>query len=175
MPSAAKKTKTASKVAKKDPKKAASKPRSGSRLGQLPEWNLDDLYPGMDSPALKRDLEQSAAECAAFEEAFKGKLQAIAVGERAGPVLAEALKRYEGIEDKLGRLISYASLLYAGNSSDPARAKFYGDVQEKLTAASIHLLFFTLELNRVDDAALDAAMTDPALGHYRPWIEDVRD
>ena len=54
------------------------------------------------------------------------------------------------------------------------RAKFYGDVQERITAASIHLLFFTLELNRVDDAALDAAMRDPALGHYRPWLEDVR-
>src|SRR5262249_38930706 len=57
---------------------------------------------------------------------------------------------------------------------DPAIAKFYGDVQEKLTAASLHLLFFTLELNRVDDKTLEAAMADPALGHYRPWVEDVR-
>ena len=56
----------------------------------------------------------------------------------------------------------------------PTRAKFYGDVQERITAASLHLLFFTLELNRIDDAALEAAMADPALGHYRPWIEDVR-
>ncbi len=170
MPSAAKKAKSASKATAK----TSSKPRGGPRLGLLPEWNLGDLYPGMDSPALKRDLAWADTECAAFEEAYKGKLQAIATGERAGQVLAEALKRYEAIEDKLGRVISYASLLYAGDSSDPKRAKFYGDVQEKLTAASIHLLFFTLELNRVDDAALDAAMTEPALGHYRPWIEDVR-
>ena len=66
------------------------------------------------------------------------------------------------------------ALVYAGNTTDPARAKFYGDVQERITAASLHLLFFTLELNRIDDAALEAAMADPALGHYRPWIEDVR-
>ncbi len=78
------------------------------------------------------------------------------------------------LDDRLGRVGSYASLVYAGNSTDPVRAKFYGDVQERLTAASLHLLFFTLELNRVDDAALEAAMADPALGHYRPWIEDVR-
>ena len=180
MPTAAKRAKTASKAVAKTASKTASKPapkakpRSGARLGNLPEWNLNDLYPGMDSPALKRDLEQSDAECAAFEEAYKGKLQAMAAGQGAGQALAAALKRYEAIEDKLGRLISYASLLYAGDSSDPARAKFYGDVQERLTAVSIHLLFFTLELNRIDDAALDAAMTDPALGHYRPWIEDVR-
>jgi oligoendopeptidase F len=73
----------------------------------------------------------------------------------------------------LGRLISYASLVYAGNTTDPVRAKFYGDMQERITAASLHLLFFTLELNRIDDAALDAAMHS-ALGHYKPWIEDVR-
>src|SRR5438046_2201277 len=52
--------------------------------------------------------------------------------------------------------------------------KVYGDMQERVTAASLHLLFFTLELNRLDDAALENAMADPVLGHYRPWIEDVR-
>ena len=74
----------------------------------------------------------------------------------------------------MGRLGSYAGLVHAGNTVDPARTKFYGDVQERMTAASTHLLFFTLELNRIDDALLEAAMADPALGHYRPWLEDVR-
>ncbi len=74
----------------------------------------------------------------------------------------------------MGRLGSYAGLVHAGDTVDPARTKFYGDVQERLTAASTHLLFFTLELNRIDDALLQAAMADPALGHYRPWLEDVR-
>src|SRR4029077_5176888 len=87
---------------------------------------------------------------------------------------AGAVRRYEAIDDRLGRLISYSSLVYAGNTTDPVRAKFYGDVQERITAASLHLLFFTLELNRVDDTQLEAAMRDPALGHYRPWLEDVR-
>ena len=66
------------------------------------------------------------------------------------------MRRYEAIEDVLGRLISYAGLLYAGNTTDPAIAKFYGDMQERITAASLHLLFFTLELNRLDDAVLDS-------------------
>ncbi|MGC2826821.1 MAG: M3 family oligoendopeptidase [Pseudolabrys sp.] len=145
-----------------------------SKLGALPEWNLNDLYPGLDSPEIKRDLEQADSDCAAFEQGFKGRLAAMAAGESAGRALAEAVKRYEAIDDRLGRLVSYASLVYAGNTMDPVRAKFYGDVQERITAASLHLLFFTLELNRIDDAQLDAAMRDPALGHYRPWIEDVR-
>jgi len=144
------------------------------KLGALPEWNLSDLYPGLDSPEIKRDLDQADSDCAAFEQEFKGRLAAMATGEGAGRSLAGAVRRYEAIDDRLGRLISYSSLVYAGNTTDPVRAKFYGDVQERITAASLHLLFFTLELNRVDDTQLEAAMRDPALGHYRPWLEDVR-
>jgi oligoendopeptidase F len=151
-----------------------AKAKKSSKHRALPEWNLDDLYAGMDSPEVERDLAAADGDCAAFEQAFKGRLSTMAAGEGAGAALAEAVKRYEVLEDRLGRLISYAQLVYAGNTTDMKRAKFYGDVQERLTAASIHLLFFTLELNRVDDAALEVAMRDPALGHYRPWIEDVR-
>ena len=144
------------------------------KLGALPEWNLNDLYPGPDSPELKWDLENAETRCVAFEADFKGKLAALAAGPEAGKALGAAVKRYEALDDTLGRVMSYASLRYAGDTADPAVAKFYGDMQERITAASLHLLFFTLELNCIDDAKLEAAMADPALGHYRPWIEDVR-
>ena len=98
-----------------------------SKLGALPEWNLKDLYPSIDSPEVKRDLEQADSECAAFEQEFKGRLAVLAAGEGGGRALAAAVKRYEAIDDGLGRLISYASLMYAGNTTDPVRAKFYGD------------------------------------------------
>src|SRR5215467_1177633 len=150
------------------------KPSKTSKFGALPEWNLDDLYPGLDSPELKRDLEQADSECVSFEERYKGRLAAMAAGADAGRTLAEALRQYEAIDDRLGRLISYASLIYAGNTTDPARAKFYGDVQERITTASLHLLFFTLELNRIDDSQVEAVMREPKLAHYRPWIDDVR-
>jgi len=151
-------------------RKPAKTSSSVRGFGTLPEWNLADLYPSMDAPELKRDLARADADSAAFEADYKGKLAALI----ADGTLVEAVRRFEALEDLLGRLISYAGLVYAGNNTDPVRAKFYGDIQEKITAASLHLLFFTLELNRLDDAALDAAMRDPALGHYRPWIEDVR-
>jgi oligoendopeptidase F len=143
-------------------------------LGDLPEWNLADLYASIDAPEFKRDMDRAEAECVAFEKAYKGKLNDLAEGRIAGQSLAEPVRRYEGIEDLLGRLISYAGLVYSGNTTDPAIAKFYGDVQERITAISLHLLFFTLELNRIDDAVIERAMADPALDHYRPWIEDLR-
>jgi oligoendopeptidase F len=140
----------------------------------LPEWNLNDLYSGLDDPAIKRDLAQVDADCVAFEADYKGKLAEIASGAAGGAAIAATVRRYEAIDDLMGRLGSYAGLIHAGNTVDPARTKFYGDMQERMTAASTHLLFFTLELNRVDDALLERAMADPALGHYRPWLEDVR-
>jgi oligoendopeptidase F len=112
----------------------AAKSRPASRLGSLPEWNLSDLYAGIDDPQVKRDLDRGAAESLAFEQAYKGKLAMLADGPEAGAALAEAVKRYEALDDLLGRLTSYAGLLHAGDTVDPTRAKFYADVQERVTA-----------------------------------------
>ena len=154
----------------------AQKPaaKSGMKAAALPEWNLADLYTGMDAPEVARDLKRLARDCVAFEEAYKGKLAAETTKPGGGAWLAKAVQDYEAIDDLAGRLISYAGLVHAGNQADPHIAKFYGDVQEKLTASSVHLLFFALELNRVDDAVLEGALRDSTLSHYRPWIEDVR-
>jgi oligoendopeptidase F len=143
-------------------------------LGALPEWNLADLYQGIDDPAVKRDLDRADEYSLAFEDEFKGKLDQLAAGPDAGASLAGAVTRFEALDDLLGRLVSFAGLVHAGNTVEPARAKFYADVQERITAASTHLLFFVLELNRIDDAALEAAMEHPALAYYRPWLEDIR-
>src|ERR1700743_2000525 len=163
-------------VSKKlDPKKpSAKKAMAKNKTGKLPEWNLADLYSGIDAPEVARDLEKMDAECVAFETDYKGKLATGTAGEEGGKWPAGAVRRYEAIDDLAGRLGSYAGLVHAGDSVDPAISKFYGDVSERLTAASVHPLFFALELNRIDDAVIARAMQTPALAHYRPWIEDLR-
>ncbi|WNV12079.1 M3 family oligoendopeptidase [Tardiphaga sp. 709] len=161
--------------AKKAVRKVASKSSAKSRAGgKLPEWNLADLYTAIDAPEIAGDLDKIDAECAAFEADYKGKLAEETAKPGGGVWLAGAVRRYEAIDDLAGRLGSYAGLVHAGDSVDPAISKFYGDVSERITAASVHLLFFGLELNRVDDAVIEQAMQTPELGHYRPWIEDSR-
>ncbi|MET4290248.1 oligoendopeptidase F [Bradyrhizobium sp. LB8.2] len=155
-------------LAKSSPAKPASK------TGKLPEWNLADLYTGIDAPEVARDLAKMDADCVAFETDYKGKLATGTAKEDGGKWLTEAVRRYEAIDDLAGRLGSYAGLVHAGDSVDPKISKFYGDVSERLTAASTHLLFFALELNRVDDDILNRAMQAAELAHYRPWIEDLR-
>src|SRR3979409_128145 len=150
------------------------KPAAKSKTGKLPEWNLADLYSGIDAPEVTRDLQRLDSECAGFESDYKGKLAEQTATEAGGKWLAEAVGRYEAIDDLAGRLGSYAGLVHAGDSVDPAISKFYGDISERLTNASVHLLFFALELHRIDDGLIERAMQTPELAHYRPWIEDLR-
>src|SRR4051794_34464326 len=143
----------------KSPRKTAAK------VGQLPEWNLSDLYSGIDAPEVGHDLEKMDSECVGFETKYKGKLADQTAQDGGGKWLAEAVRRYEAIDDLAGRLGSYAGLVHAGDSVDPAITKFYGDVSERMTNASVHLLFFALELNRVDETVIENAMPTPELGH----------
>jgi oligoendopeptidase F len=170
------KSKVASKVSTKASRKVSSKPatRALAKSDKLPEWNLSDLYAGIDAPEVARDLQTMDADCVAFETDYKGKLAEHTARDDGGRWLAEAVKRYEAIDDLAGKLASFAGLVHAGDSVDPAISKFYGDVSERLTAASTHLLFFALEFNRIDDEVMEKAMQTPELGHYRPWIEDLR-
>ena len=139
-------------------------------LGALPEWDLTDLYPSMDSPEISGDLERVETECAAFAGSYEGKLAGL-----DGDGLASAIAQYEAIDLTLGRVMSFAGLLYYQNTSDPLRAKFLGDTQGRITTITQPLVFFTLELNRLDEAALDAALVgSAALRRYRPWIDRLR-
>ncbi len=138
-------------------------------LGPLPEWNLADLYAGPDAPEFAADMKTGERLAREFAETYRGKLAGL-----DGAGLACALKEYEALSDLLGRTGSYAQLYYVGDTTDSQRGKFYGDVSAKLTDISTLLLFFELELNRIDDAALEKAMQVPALAHYQPWIENLR-
>ena len=45
-----------------------------NQLGNLPVWDLDDLYPGKDSPAFKAAVDEAKALAVKFEADYKGKL-----------------------------------------------------------------------------------------------------
>ena len=142
-----------------------------NEFSTLPVWDLTDLYASNDAPELKADLAWAQGEAKAFEADYKGKLAELAT---SGGLL-DVITRYETLSDKLGRLGSYAFLQYVRNTQDQDATKFMGDLDQALTDLSSGLIFFGLELNRIDDAVIEAALTgDPALGRYRPWFDELR-
>src|ERR1700720_3474294 len=81
----------------------AKNPAAKAGPSKLPEWNLADLYSGIDAPEVTRDLEKMDAECVAFETDYKGKLAEQTATETGGQWLADAVRRYEAIDDLAGR------------------------------------------------------------------------
>lgn len=142
--------------------------------GEMPVWDLTDLYAGPDDEALSADLESAATQSREFQADYQGKIKEIAEKPDGGAQLAEAVKRYEAINDALGRIASYGQLLYSFDNQNPVHAKLHGDLMERITTISSDLLFFSLELNRLDDAQIDRCLEDEALAYYRPWVEDLR-
>ncbi len=140
-------------------------------LGSMPEWSLADLYTAPDAPEVARDIEAAAAAAQRMKERYQGKLTGLGSD---GAALATAIEEFEQLAELMGKLGSYAGLHYAANQADPERAKFYGDISEKLTAISTDIIFFDLELNQIDEPVMANALKDARLAHYKPWIENVR-
>tara|TARA_R110002073_G_scaffold152948_3_gene307911 strand:+ start:935 stop:2755 length:1821 start_codon:yes stop_codon:yes gene_type:complete len=139
-------------------------------FGDLPEWNLDDLYPGEDAPELKRDLDWLEQACASFAADYEGKLGTLDAAD-----LLECVLRNEKINNIAGRIMSYAGLRYYQLTTDSGRAKFMSDVQEKVTNFTTPLVFFTLELNTLEDAHLDGLLNQNAdLARYKPIFDRIR-
>lgn len=140
-----------------------------SELGVLPEWNLSDLYPGPDSEALSKDLHKLAEDAKAFREQYAGRIVGL-----DGTDLGRAIQAYERMDEIMGRIMSYAYLVYAGDMSSAENGRFFQSMQEKVNAAGTDLLFLTLEINRIAEADLDASLKAPELAFYTPWLRDVR-
>jgi oligoendopeptidase F len=145
-------------------------PSGGKDLGQLPEWDLTDLYTADDSAELKRDMAWLEGECAAFAADYEGKLATLSAGE-----LLTAIQRNEKISEIAGRIMSYAGLRYYQLTTDAGRAKFMSDCQDKITTFTTPLVFWSLEFNRIEDAHYDALMeTNADLARYKPVLDRMR-
>lgn len=139
------------------------------RAEDLPRWDLRDLYPAIDAPELERDFVAVRRDAEKFAADYQGRLATL-----TGVQMAEAVKRFEAIDETLTRIMSYAGLRHADNVADPEIGRFYQTAQERVTDISAQLVFFTLEINRIEDARFDALLKDQALARYGTWLKEVR-
>lgn len=135
----------------------------------LPVWDLGDLYQNKDCKALKDDLAKSKKAASQFKKDYKGKLSSL-----SGDELAVVIKKYEALEDTLGRVSSFAYLLYAENMTHEENARFFQNTSEAINDISLELLFFGLELNKISEKSMKEKLQSKKLAHYQPWIRDVR-
>ncbi|MEE2761822.1 MAG: M3 family oligoendopeptidase [Pseudomonadota bacterium] len=132
----------------------------------LPEWDLSDLYNGMEDPAIKRDLEEADTCAQAFVTKYQGKLARL-----GGKALGNAVVALEEIDELLNRTRCYGQLLFAANTQDPDVAAFYQNLNDRTMDIASNLIFFGLELNHIEDELLARKLKDKGLRRYKPWID----
>lgn len=141
-----------------------------TEFGNLPDWDLSALYAAHDAPEISHDFEWLEQECADFARQYEGNLASL---DAQG--MLECVRRYEKIDLVAGRLMSFAGLRYYQNTMDAERAKFLSDAQDRVTTATTPLVFFTLEMNRIEDSAFERLLTENGdLARYRTLFERMR-
>ena len=135
----------------------------------IPEWNLDDLYRGENDPTIEVDLKSAKQTVQDFASRYRGK-----IADLDGQAFGAAIKEFEGIWQQLFRVTSFAQLRFAADASDPVAARFLQTANERVNEISADLLFFRLEINRLDDETLNRQLSAPEAAHFAPWVRDVR-
>ncbi len=140
-----------------------------TEFGDLPNWDLSDLYADPEAKALADDMAWLEGECRKFAQDYEGKL-----GDLDAKGMRTCIDRNERISAVAGRIMSFAGLRYYQNTTDSARAKFMSDCQDRITAFTTPLVFFSLEFNAIEDAAYEALFSDPSISRYKPYFDRVR-
>lgn len=135
----------------------------------LPAWDLSDFYASIEAPEIEKDIQASTQAVQTFNSRYAEKLDAL-----DAKAFFAAVREYESIGELLGKIGSYAQLVFAGNMADPANAQFYQNIQEKLTAITSDLLFFTLSINRLDAEYVNTLLASADFAHYAPWLRELR-
>jgi oligoendopeptidase F len=144
--------------------------QDNSALGDLPEWDLRDLYVAEDDPELKKDLDWLRKACSNFSEDYQGKLDKLgALG------LLDAVERYQAIEVVAGKIMSFAGLRYYQLTTDSQRTKFMSDMQDKVTKLTTPLVFYGLEFNQISEDRIASLLSENSdLARYKPVFDRMR-
>lgn len=134
-----------------------------------PVWDLTDLFFSPDDPRLLESLDGARKDAEAFQTRYRGSLERLAPGE-----LAEAIASYEHLQQRAAKAGVYASLLFAADASSESGALLQ-KVRETTTAATLPLLFFSIELSALGVKRLETLQGDPALSVYAHYLGCIKE
>lgn len=140
------------------------------KLKNLPVWDLTDFYSSIEDKKIADDLQQISQAAQQFAKQYAKKITKL-----NGKDLAASIKQYEKVAELIGKVSSYAYLIYASDLSNAKHLAFYQNISEKISEYETHLVFFSIELNKISDKQLATLYQEsPALVKYQPFIRDVR-
>lgn len=148
--------------------KAAKKEKSGA---EGITWDLSDLYSNLKDKKIQRDIKDLFQKSEAFEKKYRGKINSPKLTPK---FLLNSVEDLEYISEKIGKLLSFAYLVFAGNTRNPENGAFLQMIQEKSTEARKHLMFFELEWIKLSNKKVDSLLNNKILFQYKHFLEQER-
>uniref|UniRef100_UPI003750564B M3 family metallopeptidase n=1 Tax=Armatimonas sp. TaxID=1872638 RepID=UPI003750564B len=130
----------------------------------IPSWNLTDLFQSPDDPRLLDTLAQITRAAQDFATHYQGKIATLNAA-----ALAEALTAYERLLQEGSKPATYASLRFAADTA-PENGALVQKLREKTTTALLPILFFPIELARLDGKQLTEFAAMPALANWQRYL-----
>ena len=141
-----------------------------SQLGEMPEWDLSDLYSSASAKEIVKDLKSVEQLSESFASKYENKLSTLSATE-----MLICLMSQEKITGLMGRLMSFAALRYYQMTTDVSRTKLLSDIQDKITQLSAKIIFFSLEFNTLDESHLNDMLNENSeLRRYRTAFDRMR-
>ena len=141
-----------------------------SQLGEMPVWNLSDLYSSASAKEIEKDLKSVKKLSESFASKYENKLSTLSATE-----MLICLRSQEKITGLMGRLMSFAALRYYQMTTDVSRTKLLSDIQDKITQLSAKIIFFSLEFNTLDESHLNDMLNENSeLRRYRTAFDRMR-
>jgi oligoendopeptidase F len=147
----------------------ASAPAPGTGPAAGVRWDLSDLYAGPDDPRLDADLARALDAARVFAERYRGRVASLGAAE-----LAAAVDALEASSDPTARVLAFAGLLFAADTSAPRHGALLQRVQERTSEIRNTLVFFELEWVAVPDDVAGRLLADPALARRRHHLASAR-
>ena len=141
-----------------------------NQLGEMPEWDLSDLYSSASAKEIVKDLKSVEQLSESFASKYENKLSTLSATE-----MLICLMSQEKITGLMGRLMSFAALRYYQMTTDVSRTKLLSDIQDKITQLSAKIIFFSLEFNTLDESHLNDMLNENSeLRRYRTAFDRMR-
>jgi len=135
----------------------------------LPVWDLSEIYKDIKDPKIKTDLKKIKKSSDNFLNKWKGKIKDLNSSD-----FLLCIETYQEICENIHRVGTHSNLIFATNMENPEVSRYNSSVSDEFTEIFSSLIFFTLELSKVDDKTINAWMSDNKSNKWKPYLTVLR-
>ena len=136
---------------------------------QLPTWDLSEIYKDIKDPNIEKDIKEIRKLSNDFRAKWKGKITELSASD-----FVYCVEKYQEINEAIYKIGTHSSLIFATNMEDPEISRYNSSISDQITEILSSLIFFTLELSKIDEKTIDSWMKENNAKKWQPFITILR-